>query len=248
VRALEAALTDAGVEVATGKHVDEIRIEAGRVVGVRCGAAPIDARHVVCNAPIWTAIDLVSVDVFDAEFVAQARAWSAVGGVIAAAFAFRGMPRLRETGEADDFPGWTRLLTGSERGFGGGMVWTTLHSPANAPPGFHVLQAMRLSRRRDVEDADRVAAVHAAFDRMVREIYVDADERMAWAKRWTTPDSSEYMISAARRPPVIAPGVEGLYFVGETTDVPAVQMDAAALSAMRCAVELGAGSGEPGTD
>jgi hypothetical protein len=29
--------------------------------------------------------------------------------------------------------------------------------------------------------------------------------------------------------------VTGLYLVGETTDVPAIQMDAAALSALRCA-------------
>jgi phytoene dehydrogenase-like protein len=248
VRSLEAALADAGVEIVGGKRVDEIRIEAGRAVGVRCGTERIDARHVVCNVPIWTAIDLVPANTFTSDFVQDARAWSCVGGVIASAFAFRGMPRLRETGQPDEFPGWTRLLIGGQRGFGGGMVWTTLHSPANAPEGFHVLQAMRLSPRRDVEDADTVAAVHVAFERMVREIYVDADERMEWSKRWTTSDSSEYMVSAGRRPPVIAPGIDGLYFVGETTDVPAVQMDAAALSAMRCAVELGAGSREPGTD
>lgn len=242
VRSLGKALVDAGVEVTTGERVHEIRIESGRVVGVRCGAEQIAARNVVCNVPIWSAIDLVAADTFPAEFVDQARAWSVVGGVIASAYGFRGMPSLRATGEPDDFPGWTRLLTGSEHGFGGGMVWTTLHSPANAPPGFHILQAMRLSPRRDVDDAERVATVHAAFDRMVREIYLDADERMVWAKQWTTPDSSEYMISAARRPPVVAAGIDGLFFVGETTDVPAVQMDAAALSAMRCAVALGAAS------
>ena len=72
---------------------------------------------------------------FAADFVAEARACGVVGGVIAAAFAFDGLPRLRATGAPDDFPGWTRLLIGREAGFGGGMMWATLHSPHNAPAG-----------------------------------------------------------------------------------------------------------------
>jgi hypothetical protein len=35
--------------------------------------------------------------------------------------------------------------------------------------------------------------------------------------------------------PLRAPGVQRLCFVGESTDVPAIQMDAAALSALQCA-------------
>jgi len=93
---------------------------------------------------------------------------------------------------------------------------------------------MRLSSRVDVRDAATVARAHAAFDRMIGEIYLDAEELLVWSRRWTTVDGTEYMISTAQRPPVAAPGVDGLYFVGETTDVPAVQMDAAALSAVRC--------------
>ncbi len=239
VRSLSAALSSAGVEVRTSQAVDEIVLESGRARGVEIAGEKVAARSVVCNVPIWHAAKLFRPSEIPVEIASLAERWSVVGGVIAAAFAFRGMPRLRETGEVDDFPGWTRLLMGPEREFGGGMVWTTLHSPENAPSGIHVLQAMRLSPRREVEDPERVAAVHASFERIVREVYLEVDERLLWCKQWTTPDSSEYLISSAKRPQIAVPDVAGLFLVGETTDVPAVQMDAAALSAMRCAELIG---------
>jgi hypothetical protein len=172
---------------------------------------------------------------FAPEFVAAAGACGAVGGVVAAAFAFEGLPRLRESGEPDAFPGWTRLLTGPESTFGGGLLWATLHSPHNAPPGHHVLQAMRLTAHADIADGQRVHAMHGAFRAMLDEIYLDvaATLRREWA--WVSRDGSEYMIHSAAKPPVRAPGVDGLFFVGESTDVPAIQMDAAALSALQCA-------------
>lgn len=242
VRALESALAVAGVEVRRGVAVETVRVANGAVRGVAAADGTVFAAPtVVMNAPIWQAVELVPAGVLPPSFAGEARRWTVVGGVIACAFAFRGMPCLRETGAPDDFPGWTRLLTrrvGGEPEFGGGMLWTTLHSPANAPPGHHVLQAMRLSPHRDVDDGQRVAAVHSSFARMIDEIYVDASDRLQWTRRWATRDGSEYLIHAARRPPLRAPGVAGLYFVGETTDVPAVQMDAAALSALRCAEEI----------
>jgi hypothetical protein len=190
---------------------------------------------VVCNAPPWRLFDLIAPHHFSDQFADDVRRCGAVGGVIAAAFAFDGLPRLRATGAPDDFPGWTRLLIGTQAAFGGGMLWATLHSPHNAPPGRHVLQAMRLSPHADVADAERVAAVHGAWRAMLDEIYLDAAEKLLREWRWVSRDGSEYMIHSAPKPPVRAPGVAGLYCVGESTDVPAIQMDAAALSALQCA-------------
>jgi hypothetical protein len=70
---------------------------------------------------------------------------------------------------------------------------------------------------------------------MLDEIYADAAAKLRREWRWVTRDGSEYMIHSAPKPPVRAPGVERLFFVGESTDVPAIQMDAAALSALQCA-------------
>ena len=239
-RALRAAVIAAGVELRSGHAVQQIAVEAGRVRGVYAsGAAPFlerfEAPVVVSNVPIWKLFDLIAAEHFPPALLADARRYAVVGGSVNAAFAFRAMPRLRQTDEADDFPGWTRLLTGPGADFGGGMLWTTLHSPHNAPPGRHLLQAMRLSPHADVADARRVEEIVAAFRRMLDEIYLDVAQELLWTRSWVTRDGSEYMVCSAPRPPVRLPGVDGLFAVGETTDVPAVQMDAAALSALRCA-------------
>ncbi len=239
--ALGAALAASAVEVRVGWEVDQILIERGRAVGVAAHAAAepfqqeLRSDAVVCNAPVWRLFELVAPRYFPAAFAAAAQRCGAVGGVVAAAFAFDGLPRLRDTGEPDAFPGWTRLLTGPAAAFGGGLLWATLHSPHNAPPGHHVLQAMRLSPHVDVADAERVRTIHAAFRAMLDEIYLDVPATLRREWHWVTRDGSDYMIHCGPRPPVQPPGVERLFLVGETIDVPAIQMDAAALSALRCA-------------
>jgi phytoene dehydrogenase-like protein len=239
--ALRAALLAHGATLRCGWEVDEIVVDGGRAVGVvgHARAHPFQQRltadAIICNVPVWRLFDLVAPHYFPSELVAGARGCGAVGGVVAAAFAFDGLPALRESGAPDAFPGWTRLLVGPEASFGGGLLWATLHSPHNAPPGHRVLQAMRLTAHAEIADAARVAAIHAAFRAMLDEIYVDVDRKLQREWRWVTRDGSEYMIHCARKPPVRAPGVDGLFFVGESTDVPAIQMDAAALSALQCA-------------
>lgn len=243
--ALRAALEVNGGELRLGWEVEQIVVEHGRAAGVaahdrrRPFEERLNAAAVVCNVPAWRIFEVVAPRHFAAGFVDHTRRCAAVGGVIAAAFAFDGLPSLRETAAPDDFPGWTRLLIGPEAAFGGGMVWTTLHSPANAPAGQQVLQAMRLSPLTDIADAARTELVHDTFRAMLDELYLDASAKLLRQWRWVTRDGSEYMIHPAPKPPVAAPGVAGLYFVGESTDVPAIQMDAAALSALRCAELLG---------
>jgi phytoene dehydrogenase-like protein len=206
--ALRAALEEGGAELRLGWEVEQIAIDAGRAAGVVAHQRRqpfqqrLTADAVVCNVPVWRMLDLVAPGHFPPQFVADARRCGAVGGVIAAAFAFDGLPRLRETGEPDAFPGWTRLLTGPTAAFGGGMLWATLHSPRNAPAGQHVLQAMRLSPPADVADAERAAAVHGAFRAMLDEIYLDAGDKLLREWRWVTRDGSEYMIQPAPQPPV----------------------------------------------
>jgi phytoene dehydrogenase-like protein len=245
-RAVAAAAQRAGATLRTHSRVERIALESGRVAGVHVAPATpfedfVAARHVISNVPVWELFRIVSPRHFPPAFVDHARRFTAVGGTVGAAFAFADLPRLRHGGEPDTFRGWTRLLIGAQAEFGGGMLWTSHHSPHNAPAGQHLLQAMRLTSHAELADADRVGIYHRAFRSMLDEIYLDAAEKLLWERRWITRDGSEYMICSAARPPVRAPGIDGLYFVGETVDVPAVQIDAAALSALRCA-ELVAGA------
>jgi phytoene dehydrogenase-like protein len=239
-QAIHAAFEAAGGELRLRHTVDQIVVEGGAVRGVLLhDASPfqqrVDAPVVVSSIPIERLFAVLAPTHFPPDFVANAARFAVVGGTISAAFAFDGLPRLRATGEEDAFPGWTRLLIGPAREFGGGFLWATLHSPHNAPAGKHVLQAMRLSPHQDLADAARVRSVHDAFRAMLDEIYLDVEPKLLWERRWINRDGSEYMITAAPRPPLEPPGVDGLYLVGESTEGGAVQMDNAALSAVRAA-------------
>ena len=239
VESIRAAAERNGVEMRLGTTVDEIVVANGRAAGTLVhGAAPfqerLDADAVVSNLPIWTLFQLISERHFPAQFVANAHHYAKVGGTVSVAYAFDDAPTVRETGEPDQFPGWTRLLVGADRSFGGGLMWPSIHSPHNAPAGKHLLQGMRLVAPGVLADHAQVERIVADFDTMVREIYRDVDEQLRWQRHWITRDGSEYMISAVPRPDVRAP-LAGLYFVGETINLPSIQMDAAAHSALECA-------------
>jgi phytoene dehydrogenase-like protein len=240
VDAVRAAVERSGAELRLSTTVDEIVVHDGRVSGVVAhGPQPYQESYVadvvVSNLPIWTLFDIISDRHFAADFAANARHYAKVGGTVGVAYAFKDLPRLRETGEPDRFPGWTRLLVGAERDFGGGLFWPSHHSPRNALAGMHLLQGMRLASQSILADAEQVDRIVANFDRLVRQIYAGVDDLLLWRRRWITRDGTEYLISAVPRPEVRAPVIGGLYFVGETINLPSVQMDAAAHSALECA-------------
>jgi phytoene dehydrogenase-like protein len=244
VRALAAALRSAlernGATLRLGTVVDAIVVERGRAAGVLAhGALPfqerLEAGAVVSNLPIWTLFDIIAEHHFPPPFVANARHYARVGGTVGVAYAFDSLPTLRETGEPDHFRGWTRLLVGPQRDFGGGLFWMSHHSPHSAPSGRHLLQGMRLVPQATLADHGAIDQIVADFDGLVREIYSDTESTLLWQRRWITRDGTEYMISAVPRPQVRAPSLDNLYFVGETIDGPSIQMDAAAYSALECA-------------
>jgi phytoene dehydrogenase-like protein len=246
VEALRTTLERNGAELRPMMSVDQIIVRHGRAAGVLAhGTLPVQesfaADAVVSNLPIWTLFEIVSPRHFPESFVANARHYAKVGGTVGVAYAFRDLPVLRATGEPDRFLGWTRLLVGAERTFGGGLFWTSHHSPRNAPPGKHLLQGMRLVPQATLGDQEDVDRIVADFDGLVREIYRDVGRTLMWRHRWVTRDGTEYMISAVPRPDVRAPSVANLYFVGETINLPSIQMDAAAHSAIECVRLIEAG-------
>jgi len=239
VHAIRGAAQRHGAEIRLGTRVDEIIVKHGRATGVLAHAAlpsqeQFAADAIVSNLPIWTLFDIIAATHFPPAFVANARHYAIVGGTVCVAYAFSTLPVLRESGEPDHFRGWTRLLVGAERGFGGGLFWSSHHSPHNAPTGKHILQGMRLVPQSTLTDQQQIDRIVADFDSLAHEIYRDFDAALMWRHRWVTRDGTEYMISAVPRPDVRAPSVGGLYFVGETINLPSIQMDNAAHSALEC--------------
>ena len=195
VRAMVAAAKRAGVEIRCEETALRVVTDAGRTRGVVArrrseGPREVRASVVVCNLPAARIFDVVPEHWFAPDFVRDTRSWTAIGGVVASAFAFDGLPILRATGEPDRFRGWTRLLTGPESGFGGGCLWSSHHSPHNAPAGKHVLQAMRLTSHEEIDRPERVEEIQAGFERMVAEIYRDADDKLLWKRSWVTRDGT----------------------------------------------------------
>lgn len=243
VAALEAACRNAAVDIRLAAPVIQLVVTDGRAAGVRYCREPqalaaIEASSVVCNVPAWELFAIVPERHFPADFVRSARHYGRVGESVNLAIAFRGLPTLRATGTGDSFRGWSRLLVGAERAFGGGMMWTTLAAPQNAPAGHHLLHATRHVPRGTIHDAGAVDQMMTQTLVLLREIYVDFDERACWIRRWVTRDSTEYMISAMPRPPLQVPGVRDLYLVGETVAAGAVQMDNAARAALEVAERI----------
>jgi phytoene dehydrogenase-like protein len=240
VVALEAACGSAGVDVRLGAAAVQLVVTDGRAAGVRYCREPqalaaIEATSVVCNVPAWELFTIAPERHFPADFVRSARHYVRVGESVSVAVAFRGLPTLRATGKTDSFRGWSRLLVGPKRAFGGGMMWTTLVAPQNAPAGHHLLHATRHVPRGTVRDAAAVDRMMAETLGLLREIYADFEERACWIRRWVTRDSTEYMMSAVPRPPLRVPGVGDLYLVGETVAAGGVQMDNAARAALEVA-------------
>jgi phytoene dehydrogenase-like protein len=243
VESLTGACRRAGVDLRLGAPALQLLVAGGRVAGVRYASEPcaIETLHggsVVCNVPAWSLFTLVPERCFPADFVRNARHFARVGESVNVALACRGLPRLRATGAEDGFRGWSRLLVGPEREFGGGMMWTTLAAPQNAPAGCHLLHVTRHVPRGTIRDAERVGDMLGAIDAILRETYADLDERLLWRREWLTPESTEYMISTVPRPPLRVPGVDDLYLVGETVAAGALQMDNAARSALEVAAMI----------
>ncbi len=230
-----------GGEVRLGTTVEQIVVEGEQVTGVI--ARPVhglpdffDCRRVVSNVPVWDLFEIIDARLFPDDYVRRARHYgNTIGETINVAFAFERPPRLRASGVADRFRGWTRILLGPERRFGGGMVWTSFSSPAVAPGARALLQAMRLVPKGTRGNAAVVAQTAANFSRMLDEMYLDVDSTLAWSRAWTTPDSTDWLVSAVPRPGVRAPNIAGLYLVGETTEVPGIEFDRAANSGWICA-------------
>lgn len=228
------ASQQAGGEVRTLATVKEIVVEDGRARGVvvagRDGRAErIDAELVVTAFPIWDLFDLADRSLFPAEFVDQ------VAGIERRTAIFGVTAALSEP----LYDGKFFVLTDARRAghpLAGFMASNV--TPSVSPEGEHLFE---VCCQCDIElgsDKARLDATIAALKEDLDEMFPDWRRRTIWSHdyfHWEEPARTPRR-EGVFRPGSRAPGVEGLWFCGDTVESRALPgLECAADSTLVCA-------------
>ena len=242
--ALRSAVERAGVDLRLGCEVEQIAVDGGaRARRLRPWSGPLARAHRRVRRGLQRARLAALRDdrsgELPADFVADARSWSVVGGVIALGLRLRCAAPSPRHERARPIP---RLDASPDRP---GARSSAAGCSGRRSTRRGTLLAVRACSRPCGSRRTPISRMRVAWRRSPKRSRArrrgstsTRAQRLLWSRSWITRDGSEYMVSAARRARS-GPRRGGLYLVGETTDVGAVQMDAAALSALRCADLVG---------
>jgi phytoene dehydrogenase-like protein len=237
MRILAETSVEHGGEVRTHARVDEIAIEDGRVVGVVVksgGKKPerIEAPLVITALPIWDLFDMADRSAFPAEFVAKVNHLArktAIFGITAA---------LREPLYDEKF----FVLTDGERcGYPISGFMASNVTPSLAPEGEHLFEVCCQCEFELGDDRSRLSKTVELLEEDLESMFPRWRERVIWKKsffHWEEPARNAGR-AGVFRPESKAPGVEGLYFTGDTVASRTLPgLECAADSAMICAREI----------
>jgi phytoene dehydrogenase-like protein len=149
-------------------------------------------------------------------------------------------PLRRHDGQPEEFIGWSRILRGEQREYGGGWWFPSMTSPALAPKGKVLMEIGHASGRHELRPFHDAAEGRAVLDSVIEylaEFYVDLDElteTSVMAIRHP-PNLDSWKFGIAPRLPLRVPGVKGLYHVSAAADVDGVVQDIDANAAMQVA-------------
>jgi hypothetical protein len=150
------------------------------------------------------------------------------------------LPVRRHDGQPEDFAGWSRVLRGVERDYGGGWWFPSMTSPGLAPDGKAILEIGHSSGRRELRPFHDAAEARAVLDSVLdylRAFYVDLDEitESSVMVIRQPPSLDSWKFGMAPRLPLRVPGVEGLFHVSAAAAVDGVVQDIDANAAMQVA-------------
>jgi phytoene dehydrogenase-like protein len=149
-------------------------------------------------------------------------------------------PLRRHDARPEDFVGWSRVLRGAERDYGGGWWFPSMTSPGLVSEGKVLMEIGHSSGRhglRPFHDAAEARSVLDSVLEYLRDFYVDLDEvteQSVMAIR-QPPSLDSWKFGMAPRLPLRVPGVDGLYHVSAAADVDGVVQDIDANAAMQVA-------------
>ncbi len=235
IRILAETSRECGGTVRAHSVVDEIVIEEGRVRGVvfhdgqTREKQTVEASRVVTAFPIWDLFKIADRSLFPAEFhekIAGVDRKTAIFGITAAV-------------SEPIYEGKYFVLTDGPRcghpisGFMASNV-----APSLSPEGEHLFEVCCQCDIELGDDRERLRRTTEALREDLDEIFPGWQELVLWSKsyfHWEEPARNPGR-EGVFRPGVKAPGVEGLYFTGDTVASRSLPgLECAADSAMLCA-------------
>ncbi len=246
-RAVADSFRRAGGTLVLGADVGEVRVEAGMVTGVEAAlpggeTAFLAADSVVTALPVQDIFDLVDPSAFPAEFVGRSRSLYGYGS-LAPYFGLSGLPMPLEEAE--------RLIKtpvvvpmGDEYDYDVYMCWNvqSVTDPSCAPEGKHLLTAYLPLTESESQDRSKVMKVVEAVPGFLERTYPGFEECVDWALYpmcWKLEGVAKSISQAGTlKPEVRAPGLEGLYFAGDTARGFGVAMDCACSAGINCAAAI----------
>jgi phytoene dehydrogenase-like protein len=251
---LAGALERDGGEIMLQSEVKKVIIEKGSVKGAiltteKGKESDIRASFVVSNAPVQFTFDFIDQSHFPSDFVAtvdkmQNRHTCSLG--VLALLKKPIFPITSTTISFIDAPGlkgWPTEQMGAERRLVNFILAPTNLAPATAPKGTQQLLFGPVFPMEHSRDPERLKEYFDIMWKHLHAMFPEYEENVIWQKTGVNRlgdglDRTVDMVPL--RPGPEAPGVDGLYFCGDTAFQPegAVGMDGAADSGRLCAQRI----------
>ncbi len=243
-RAVACAIRDAGGTLLLGADVNRVVVENGRATGVEAtmpGGEPatLSADRVVSTIPVQDLFEVVDASSFPADFVGRSRSLYGYGS-LAPYFGMADLPMPSDEAE--------RLIktpvvvpADGDYDYDVYMCWNVQSAtdPSCAPAGKHLLTAYLPLTEEESHDRGKVMKVVEAVPEFLERTYPGFKECVDWALYpmcWKLEGVAKSISQAGKlKPEVQAPGVEGLYFAGDTARGFGVAMDCACSAGINCA-------------
>jgi len=205
--------------------VEDYEVKGIVVQDVSACTWEIKAPVVVCQLNIWDALDIIDENLLPKGLVENARELSKhQGDVMTYNAGLSRIPTRRVDNKVvDKSPVWNRLQRGPGWEYGGGWFFPSLYSEKTAPKGKHLLcaefgtngQGPFKSFKEAKEGLDSLLGY-------MREYYKDLDEVTEWSEYFLNkaPTIADWIFTGIPLAPMKCPTINGLYFVGQTVEVP----------------------------
>jgi phytoene dehydrogenase-like protein len=245
-QAVAERFTDFGGELRLGARVTAVEIEDGRACGVRLeseeGEEFISSPRVVMSLPIQELFEYVDEKAFDGDFVQEVKSLCGYGSV-SPYFGLSDLPVPEEHAQRLML---TPCVVPRDEGFDWDvyMAWgiQSYIEPSCAPGGKHLFTAYLPVTEKEARDRELVMKAVRAVPDFLETVYPGFKDCIEWSLypvcRKLEGVAKSVTQAGSLKPDVKAPGLQGLYFAGDTARGYGVAMDCACCSGIICASEI----------